>query len=78
MGRLPRRTAAIELADVFQRHAFSADQASTVEPYVWAMAAELAGHPDTPDAETRERVIKLLRGREASPDPFVAFQVADR
>lgn len=78
MGRPSRRIAAIDLANVLERYGFTAKQADSVEPYVWAMAAELAGQAITPDDETRQRVIKLLRAHEADPDPFASFAGADR
>jgi hypothetical protein len=74
---MSRRVTAIELADVLEKQGFTAAQASSAEPYVWAMAAELAGHADTPDESTRERAVRVLRDREANPDPFAAFQGAD-
>lgn len=70
---MARRTAAVELAEALDREGLNSAGADHWEPYVWAMAAEFAGHTDPPDAETRRVVIGLLQRRQAQPDDFALF-----
>jgi hypothetical protein len=71
-----RRTAAIDLADAFERAGITADQAADAAAagdLTWLLAATMAGQPETPDAELRRTAVAVMRDREANPDPFASF-----